>query len=70
MMTKEALLALVENNPKGKMIEPVDLPENKDPDLARKLQEIKEKYLRPECFPPELKFLIQPPEDGLKKSNS
>lgn len=59
-MDKATLLALVENNPKGKKIEPVDLPDlSNDPDIIKRAEEVKQKYFQPECFPPEVWPLIE-----------
>jgi hypothetical protein len=69
-MDYKTFLQIIEKNPDAKILEPVDLPDlSNDPAVLKKAEEVKP-YLRPECFPPALKFLIQPGEDYLKKLNS
>jgi hypothetical protein len=57
-MDSKTLLELIEKNPGAKFITVEKLPDCTDPDWERKKEEIKRKYLRPECFPPELKHLM------------
>ena len=68
-MDRESLLALIEKNQGAGLIYVDELPDNNDPELPQMIEEFKKKYLRPECFPPELKHLMPKLSEDLSQKD-
>lgn len=68
-MDRETLLALLEKNQGVGILEPVDLgPLDNSPEMIARIEEFKQKFFRPECFPPGFRqYLFKQDDDQQPK---